>query len=460
MAIDPSQVIGGAIAPTQVAGAVAATRYVGGTASGAPVAGAFLLGDFVVDQTGAAWVCTAAGSPGTWKELGSGGGFPNPMTAPADLITGGTGGTPERLAAASFGDYLGVAPDNPQGAVELDGSSGSVQLYALPAGPPTSISFAIWLRPTGVGNPFNGYVSIVAWGESGGVPANVWLGFAANTAPGGALEFLVGSGAVVSGSDAVPDTWQLAVCTWDGTTLKLYLGPGLGSGTPTPTSAAGSGPGANSRQALGATEDNGNMFYEGDLAEYVLAEDVVWSAAEIDALFAAATQTAWNSAVTALAPTAWYHLDEASGTTAGDSSGHGYSGGYNGGYTLDVPGPLGALAPALEWQTLFEQGALLTAPHTPPTTTTLASGTAWQNAYGYDVTLRVPVTYSPTASAAATLEVGVGPTATPTQALEESEPISFPTGVVRTTTVYVPAGWYALLTATNAALGTATVVPV
>ncbi|MGH7611805.1 MAG: hypothetical protein ACREN4_07275 [Candidatus Dormibacteria bacterium] len=77
MAIDPSEVIGGALIPTGVAGAAAATRYVGGTASGAPATGAFLVGDFVVDQTGKVWICTAAGTPGTWTQAGGGGGGGN-----------------------------------------------------------------------------------------------------------------------------------------------------------------------------------------------------------------------------------------------------------------------------------------------------------------------------------------------------------------------------------------------
>ena len=54
-------------APFGVTGATAATRYVGATASGAPTYGAFIIGDFVVDQTGIIWICTAAGIPGTWK---------------------------------------------------------------------------------------------------------------------------------------------------------------------------------------------------------------------------------------------------------------------------------------------------------------------------------------------------------------------------------------------------------
>lgn len=57
------------VVATHLTGAVAATRYVGGTASGAPVAGTFLLGDFVIDQTGLVWICTVAGTPGTWVAL-------------------------------------------------------------------------------------------------------------------------------------------------------------------------------------------------------------------------------------------------------------------------------------------------------------------------------------------------------------------------------------------------------
>ena len=47
-------------------GATSATRYVGGTANGAPTSGTFAVGDFIVDQTGTIWVCTTAGTPGTW----------------------------------------------------------------------------------------------------------------------------------------------------------------------------------------------------------------------------------------------------------------------------------------------------------------------------------------------------------------------------------------------------------
>jgi collagen type VII alpha len=52
--------------PLGLTGATAATRYVGGTTSGAPTTGTFAVGDAVFAQTGAVYVCTAAGTPGMW----------------------------------------------------------------------------------------------------------------------------------------------------------------------------------------------------------------------------------------------------------------------------------------------------------------------------------------------------------------------------------------------------------
>lgn len=72
-------------------GATAASRYVGATASGAPATGTFLVGDFVVDQTGAIHVCTVAGTPGGWTKIGgtptAGGGLPTQFIR--DISAGG-----------------------------------------------------------------------------------------------------------------------------------------------------------------------------------------------------------------------------------------------------------------------------------------------------------------------------------------------------------------------------------
>ena len=59
-----------AIVNTGLPGATAASRYAGATASGAPTTGTFAVGDYVVDQTGAMYVCTVAGTPGTWQLSG------------------------------------------------------------------------------------------------------------------------------------------------------------------------------------------------------------------------------------------------------------------------------------------------------------------------------------------------------------------------------------------------------
>lgn len=72
----------GPFAPTAT-GATAATRYVGGTASGAPGSGTFVLGDYVIDQTGKVWICTTGGTPGTWTQGGGADATKVPLTQTA-----------------------------------------------------------------------------------------------------------------------------------------------------------------------------------------------------------------------------------------------------------------------------------------------------------------------------------------------------------------------------------------
>jgi hypothetical protein len=54
------------VSASGLTGAVQATRYAGGTGGGAPIAGVFAKGDWIIDQTGALWICTTAGNPGVW----------------------------------------------------------------------------------------------------------------------------------------------------------------------------------------------------------------------------------------------------------------------------------------------------------------------------------------------------------------------------------------------------------
>ncbi|HEY3363964.1 MAG TPA: hypothetical protein VGK74_02775 [Symbiobacteriaceae bacterium] len=59
------------LSATGLTGATAASRYVGATVAGPPVSGTFAVGDFVIDQTAAIWVCSVAGTPGTWGQPGT-----------------------------------------------------------------------------------------------------------------------------------------------------------------------------------------------------------------------------------------------------------------------------------------------------------------------------------------------------------------------------------------------------
>lgn len=92
--------------PSGVTGATAASRYVGATANGAPASGTFSVGDFIVDQTGKFWICTSAGTPGTWQQ--SSGGMTNPMTTNQDLIVGAALGAPGRLGIGANGQVLSI----------------------------------------------------------------------------------------------------------------------------------------------------------------------------------------------------------------------------------------------------------------------------------------------------------------------------------------------------------------
>lgn len=60
----------GHIAVGQTGGAVS-TKYAGGTAGSAPASGTWAVGDWVVATNGNVFVCTSAGTPGTWVQVGS-----------------------------------------------------------------------------------------------------------------------------------------------------------------------------------------------------------------------------------------------------------------------------------------------------------------------------------------------------------------------------------------------------
>ncbi len=254
------------------------------------------------------------------------------------------------------------------------------------------------------------------------------------------------------GTNPDPGSWVLFVAVYNGSNFTLYRnGVSVVS-----TALAGGDVVAAAAQpfTVGGGTEAPNSQANAPMAHAAYWSGVALTATQVadlysNALAVGATEAAYEAFVESLAPTVYFPMQETSGTTA---TNHGSTGSVDNGTYTSVS--LANQGGPVVGQTVVSSD--------PPATTTAAitSGTAYQNTATYDVILRVPVTYSPTGSAAATLAVGIGPTAAPTQITEDSEPATVTAGTVRTKVIYLPRQWYVLLTATNATLGTATVQPV
>ena len=99
------------------AGASAASSYVGATSSGSPASGTFALGNFTIDQSGAIWICTTAGTVGSGCEFSRADSYAlTQIPVPADGygITGNTGLAPTpavdlTFASGSLGSDVNMA---------------------------------------------------------------------------------------------------------------------------------------------------------------------------------------------------------------------------------------------------------------------------------------------------------------------------------------------------------------
>ena len=99
------------LAPVGLTGATAASAYVGATNSGAPASGTFAVGQWTIDRSGQLWICTSAGTPGTWAGLLAPGAHWL-STAPGPPTTSG-------LAAALSSATLGSGSTDTRGTLNL-----------------------------------------------------------------------------------------------------------------------------------------------------------------------------------------------------------------------------------------------------------------------------------------------------------------------------------------------------
>jgi hypothetical protein len=193
-------------APSGLTGATAAGRYVGTTASGAPASGAFLLGDWITDETGKRWTCTTPGSPGTWTQE-PGTAAPsgatvtrNSQLALRDIVSikdfgavgdGSTDDSAAILAAIAYAQTLAVTGDSyaPTMAAVVDWPTGYYRTSK-----PILIPEGVWCR----GGLSRGAVSLA--------PLSGFVGPAvvANADPSGAQEFVGLTGIGVYGNFIAP----------------------------------------------------------------------------------------------------------------------------------------------------------------------------------------------------------------------------------------------------------------
>ena len=223
-------------------GATAAVRFVGATASGAPGSGTFSTGDFVIDQTAKIWICTTGGSPGTWAQVGAGGGsgMTNPMTTTGDLIDGGSGGTPGRIAIGSSGQVLIVSGGAPAwGAAGFaGGGTGQATQQAAMDALAGAVTSGQVLRG-------NGTHVVLAAIQAGDVPQLADYAPSGLTGATSAVRFVGGttSGAPVSGTFSTGDfvitqDGHIFVCTAGGTS-GTWANAGSSSGVSTFNSRSG-----------------------------------------------------------------------------------------------------------------------------------------------------------------------------------------------------------------------------
>ena len=191
--------------PIGLTGATSATRFVGGTTSGAPTSGTFAVGDFVIDRTAAIWICTVAGTPGTWSAIGGSGGG---TTA---IANGGTGAT----TAATALSNLGAQPGTSQRSVYT--TAGSFSGVSAPSWANSAIVYLVG----GGGGGGGGTVSATTFGAAGGGAAGTVIARTIPVTGGASYSGVVGAGGTGGAAGVNPASGTNGT---SGTSTSLTIG--------------------------------------------------------------------------------------------------------------------------------------------------------------------------------------------------------------------------------------------
>jgi len=204
------EVTGSDIVASGLTGATTATRYVGGTVNSAPASGTFAKGDFVIDQSGTIWVCTTAGTPGTWTTTISS--HISLRTASATI-----GRNETTIFSGSTASQTLTAPSSP-----IDGSTWTVINKSSVS---VSLSFTPSMVPLGSGTGVTTY-TVSAGGAYSFVNYN------------GSQWYMVGT----NGADHLVDYSSVALSAWGAASANVAMGSnkitGLANGTASSDAAA------------------------------------------------------------------------------------------------------------------------------------------------------------------------------------------------------------------------------
>lgn len=299
-----------------------------GTVPGAPTTGTHAKGEGAQDSVGALFVCTAAGTPGTWAQVG----FASPLTASGDLMQGGGAGVPQRLQIGAVGSELAVQAGNNY-AVTTDGGAARTILEApdtgLPTGNPGALTVGAWVKTSATS-----LQSLINYGQSG---SNKGFTIAVKDATHIAV-YNAGNPVATWTSTVTDGAWHFVVVTYDGTNLRLYVDGALVSAI----APAAFGITLGGALALAIGNDVFNDTLKGSLARPMILGTVL-SAGTISALYAAATAAAggYDLAVLGQASLLRYYLMSEAGGTAVDASPRGINGSYiPAGLTFQQAGPI------------------------------------------------------------------------------------------------------------------------